>query len=119
MEADPRSGDRTMPSQQIDQPIIDWANQRGFCFYYVDHPPNQERLLAVHYGQLILYFADGKLTRIWLDADAERLREVIGQLDDLAGLVGKIQIGGLPCGSTVRDGPESWLLIDPRHRKLA
>jgi hypothetical protein len=108
-----------MSSQQIDQPIIEWAQQRGLCFYYVEHPPNQERLLAVHYGQLILYFSEGKLVRIWLDADADLLREVIGQLDDLAGLAGRIQIGGLPNGTTVRDGPESWLMIDPRQRRPA
>jgi hypothetical protein len=66
-----------------DREIVSWASERRSPHYYTSEAGLPDPCLKVHCGHITAYFSEGRLERVWAQADGPRLDDMFAELTEL------------------------------------
>lgn len=78
-----------MVIESQDRDIVNWARQRGLPCYYASEPGLDDPCLKIQCGHVTAYFNQGRLARIWAQADNGYLDALFSELTELFGIVSR------------------------------
>ena len=74
----------------VDREIVAWAADRSAPCYYTHEDELPLPCLKVHCGHVTAYFCQGRLTRLWAQADHSFLDDLFAELTDLFALCARL-----------------------------